>query len=126
MLFRSITTAKPQIDGGTVKALAIFDKARSPALPNLPTAAEQGTQNLEAYTWNALFLPKDTPEAIVKKLNAAAVEAMKSPTVRERLSGLGAQIVTDERMTPAYLGTFLKTEIEKWAAPIKASGVTVD
>jgi tripartite-type tricarboxylate transporter receptor subunit TctC len=121
-----ITTAKPQVDGGTVKALAIFDKARSPALPNLPTAAEQGTPNLEAYTWNALFLPKGTPEAIVKKLNAAAVEAMKSPTVRERLSGLGAQIVPDDRMTPAYLGTFLKAEIEKWAAPIKASGVTVE
>jgi tripartite-type tricarboxylate transporter receptor subunit TctC len=121
-----ITTAKPQVDGGTVKALAIFDKNRSPALPNLPTAAEQGTANLEAYTWNALFLPKDTPEAIVKKLNAAAVEAIKTPAVRERLSGLGAQIVSDDRTTPAYLGTFLKAEIEKWAAPIKAAGVQVD
>lgn len=121
-----ITTAKPQVDGGTVKALAIFDKARSPALPDLPTAAEQGTANLEAYTWNALFLPKGTPDAIVKKLNAAAVEAMKSPAVRERLSGLGAQIASDDRMTPAYLGTFLKSEIEKWAAPIKAAGVQVD
>src|SRR6185503_17978688 len=80
-----VSTAKPQVDGGTVKGLAIFDKARSPALPDLPTAAEQGTQNLEAYTWNALFLPKDTPEPIVKKLNAAAVEAMKSPAVKERL-----------------------------------------
>lgn len=121
-----ITTAKPQVDGGAIKALAIFDKARSPVLPNLPTAAEQGTANLEAYTWNALFLPKDTPEAIVKKLNAAAVEAMKSPQVRERLTGLGAQIVSDDRMTPAYLGTFLKAEIEKWAAPIKAAGVQVE
>jgi tripartite-type tricarboxylate transporter receptor subunit TctC len=121
-----ITTAKPQVDGGAVKALAIFDKARSPALPDLPTAAEQGTANLEAYTWNALFLPKGTPDAIVKKLNAAAVEAIKTPAVRERLSGLGAQIVSDDRTTPAYLGTFLKAEIEKWAAPIKAAGVQVD
>jgi tripartite-type tricarboxylate transporter receptor subunit TctC len=121
-----ITTAKPQVDGGTVKALAIFDKQRSPALPNLPTAAEEGTQRLEAYTWNALFAPKATPEAIIKKLNAAAVEAMKSPAVKERLSGLGAQVASDDRMTPAYLGTFLKSEIEKWAAPIKASGVQVD
>src|SRR5262245_32831706 len=53
-----ITTAKPQVDSGTVKALAIFDKERSPALPNLPTALEQGTKALEAYTWNALFLPR--------------------------------------------------------------------
>jgi len=121
-----ITTAKPQVDGGTVKALAIFDKARSPALPDLATAAEQGTANLEAYTWNALFLPKDTPEPIVKKLNAAAVEAMKSPIVKERLTALGVQIVSEDRMTPAYLGTFLKAEIEKWAAPIKAAGVQVE
>jgi tripartite-type tricarboxylate transporter receptor subunit TctC len=121
-----ITTAKPQVDGGTVKALALFDKERSPALANLPTAAEQGTQNLEAYTWNAIFLPKGAPADVVKKLNAAAVEAMKSPVVRERLEGLGAKIVSDDRTSPEYLGQFVKSEIEKWAAPIKASGVSVD
>jgi tripartite-type tricarboxylate transporter receptor subunit TctC len=121
-----ITTAKPQVDGGTVKALALFDKERSPALANLPTAAEQGTQNLEAYTWNAIFLPKGAPADVVKKLNDAAVQAMKSPVVKERLEGLGAKIVSDDRATPQYLGQFLKSEIEKWAAPIKASGVTVD
>jgi tripartite-type tricarboxylate transporter receptor subunit TctC len=121
-----ITTAKPQVDGGTVKALAIFDKQRSQALPNLPTAAEQGTQNLEAYTWNAIFLPKNAPEAVVKKLNDAALQAMHTPAVRERLQGLGAQIVSDDRATPQYLGTFLKSEIEKWATPIKAAGVSID
>ena len=51
---------------------------------------------------------------------------MKTPTVRERLEGLGAQIVSEDRATPEYLGQFVKSEIEKWAAPIKASGVTVD
>jgi tripartite-type tricarboxylate transporter receptor subunit TctC len=121
-----ITTAKPQVDGGTVNALALFDKQRSPALPNLATAAEQGTQNLEAYTWNAIFLPKGAPADVVKKLNEAVVQAMKSPVVRERLEGLGAKIVSDDRATPQYLGQFVKSEIEKWAAPIKASGVSVD
>ena len=82
-----ITTAKPQVDGGTVKALAIFHKDRSPALPNLPTALEQGTEKLEAYTWNALFLPKGAPAEAVKKLNDAAVQAMKTLSVRERLGG---------------------------------------
>ncbi len=121
-----ITTAKPQVDGGTVKALAIFDKERSPALPNLPTAAEQGTEKLEAYTWNALFLPKNAPADIVKKLNDAAVQAKNTPAVRERLEGLGARLVSNDRATPEYLGQFLKSEIDKWAAPIKASGVSVD
>jgi tripartite-type tricarboxylate transporter receptor subunit TctC len=121
-----VSTAKPQIDGGTVKAIAIMTKERSKALPNVPTGLEQGTPNLEAYTWNAIFLPKGTPADIVKKLNAATVEAMKTPSVRERLEGLGAVIVSEDRATPEYLGQFVKSEIEKWAAPIKASGVTVD
>jgi tripartite-type tricarboxylate transporter receptor subunit TctC len=121
-----ITTAKPQVDGGTVKALAIFDKERSPALPNLPTALEQGTEKLEAYTWNAIFLPKNAPADVVKKLNDAAVQAKNTPAVRDRLQGLGARITSDDRATPEYLGGFLKSEIEKWAGPIKASGVSVD
>jgi tripartite-type tricarboxylate transporter receptor subunit TctC len=121
-----ITTAKPQVDSGNVKALAIFQKERSSALPNLPTALEQGTQNLEAYTWNAIFLPKGTPEPVVRKLNSTIVQAMKSPNVRDKLTELGAQLVSDDRTTPQYLAQFLKSEIDKWAAPIKASGVTAD
>jgi tripartite-type tricarboxylate transporter receptor subunit TctC len=120
-----ITTAKPQIDGGTVKGLAILDSKRSPALPNLPTAAEQGT-DIVAYTWNAIFLPKGAPEPIVKKLHDAALDAMHTPSVRDRLEGLGAQIVPDNEATPQYLGDFVRSEIDKWAAPIKASGVSVD
>ncbi len=61
-----ITTAKPHVDGGTVHALAIFDKERSPALPDLPTALEQGTKDLIAYTWNAIFLPRNAPADVVK------------------------------------------------------------
>jgi tripartite-type tricarboxylate transporter receptor subunit TctC len=121
-----ITTAKPQIDGGTIKGIAIMNKERSPALPNLPTALEQGTPNLEAYTWNAFFMPKGTPEPIVKKINEVAVQAIKTPAVRERLQGLGAQVVSDDRTSPQYLAQFVKSEIEKWAAPIKASGVSID
>jgi tripartite-type tricarboxylate transporter receptor subunit TctC len=121
-----ITTAKPQIDGGTIKGLAIFDTKRSPAMPNLPTAAEQGTDKLVAYTWNAIYLPKGTPAAIVQTLHDAAVAAMHTPAVRQRLEGLGAEIVSDDRATPEYLATFTQSEIEKWAGPIKASGVSVD
>jgi tripartite-type tricarboxylate transporter receptor subunit TctC len=121
-----ITTAKPQVDSNTVKAIAIMDKGRSPALPNVPTTGEQGTPGLEAYTWNAVFLPKAAPDAVVKKLNAAIVGAMKTPAVREKLQGLGAQVVSDDRATPAYLGQFLKAEIDKWAPPIKASGISVE
>ncbi len=121
-----ITAAKPQIDGGSVKAIALMSKTRSPALPDLPTTVEQGLENAEGYTWNAIFLPKNAPDAIVTKLNGAVLEAMHSPLVKERLAGLGAQIVSDDRATPAYLGQFVKSEIEKWAVPIKASGAQAD
>jgi tripartite-type tricarboxylate transporter receptor subunit TctC len=121
-----VSTAKPQIDGGTVKSIAIMTKERSKALPNVPTALEQGTQNLEAYTWNAIFLPKGVPADVVKKLNDAVVQALKTPAVRERLEGLGAVVVSEDRTTPEYLGQFVKGEIAKWAEPIKASGVVVD
>ena len=121
-----VSTAKPQIDGGTVKPIAIMTKERSPALPNVPTGLEQGVPNLEAYTWNAIFLPKGTPADVVKKLHDATVEAMKTPMVRERLEGLGAVVVAEDRATPEYLGEFLKAEIKKWAVPIKAANVVVE
>jgi tripartite-type tricarboxylate transporter receptor subunit TctC len=120
-----ISTAKPQIDGNTVKALAIMTKDRSPVLPNLPTTIEQGL-NVEAYTWNAIFLPKGAPADIVKKLHDAAVKAMDNPATKERLQGIGAMVVAPDRRSPEYLASFVKSEIEKWAAPIKASGVSVE
>jgi tripartite-type tricarboxylate transporter receptor subunit TctC len=121
-----VTTSKSQIEGGSIKGIAIFDSKRSKALPNLPTAEEQGTKDLIAYTWNAIFLPKGAPDAIVKKLNGAMLEAMHSPAVKDKLSALGAEIVPDNQATPEYLAKLVKDETEKWSVPIKASGVTVE
>ena len=117
-----VSTAKPQIDGGSVKALAIMTTERSPVLPNLPTSREQGL-DVQAYTWNALFLPKGAPENVVKKLHDAAVGAMNTPAVKERLQGIGAMLVGPDRQSPAK---FVADEIKKWEAPIKASGVSVE
>ena len=122
-LCEAVSTAKPHIDGGTIKALAIMTSVRSPVLPNVPTTVEQGT-DVQAYTWYGVFLPKGAPEAIVKRLNTAATDAVKA--MGPRLQELGVQVVADDRMTPQYLEKFLKSEIEKWAAPIKESGVIVD
>jgi tripartite-type tricarboxylate transporter receptor subunit TctC len=121
-----ITTGAPQVEGGVVKGIAITTKERSPLLPNLPTAQEQGLTGFEAYTWNAFFFPKGTPDAIVRKLNAATIEAMNTPIVQQRLKDIGATIVAPERRSSEYLGKFVASEIEKWAGPIKASGASVD
>jgi tripartite-type tricarboxylate transporter receptor subunit TctC len=124
-LCEAVVTAKPQIDGNTVKAMAILTKERAAVLPNLPTALEQGS-DVQAYTWSAVFLPKGAPDAIVQRLNGAIVRAMKTPALRDRMVSLGATVVTDDQATPQYLGQFVKSEITKWAAPIKASGVSID
>ena len=120
-----IVTAKPQIDASSVKGLAILTKERSPGLPNLPTAIEQGT-DVQAYAWTALFLPRRTPDAIVQTLNNAVVQALHTPAVRMSILELGSTVVSDERAAPQYLAGFVKSEIEKWAGPIKASGVSMD
>ena len=120
-----ISTAKPQIDGGRVKALAIMTKERSPVQPNLPTTLEQGL-DVQAYTWNAIYLPKGAPADVVKKLNEAAIAAMTTPAVRDRLESIGAMVVAPDRRSPEYLGKFTADEIKKWEAPIKSSGVSVE
>ena len=120
-----VTTAKPQIDGGTVRAIAVLNDSRSAALPDVPTAMERG-YDVKAYTWNAFFLPKGTPEAIVGKLNQAMLETMKTPAVRDKLDAVGLKLVSEDRATPAYLDGFVQSEIAKWAVLIKASGISID
>jgi len=122
-LCEAVSTAKPHIDSGNVKALAIMTKERSPVLPNVPTTLEQNA-DVQAYTWYGIFLPRGVPDPIVQRLNAAATRAVKS--ARNRLAELGVQVVADDRMTPQYLAEFVKSEIAKWAVPIKASGVIID
>jgi len=119
-------TAIPQILSDQVKAIAILSKERSPLLPGLAGAHEQGLTNFDASTWNAAFLPKGTPPAIVRRLHAATVATMDAPSVRERLKDIGATVVPPERRSPDYLQTFVETEIAKWAVSIRAAGISAD
>jgi tripartite-type tricarboxylate transporter receptor subunit TctC len=109
-----------------VKGIAIMTKMRSPILTGLATAHEQGLTDFEADTWYAIFLPKGTPAAIVQKLHDATVAAMNSPDVQARLEELGIEVVAPERRSPEYLAQFVVREIEKWAGPIKAAGLSMD
>jgi tripartite-type tricarboxylate transporter receptor subunit TctC len=120
------STVGQAIEAKQVKAIAALTRERSPILPDLPTAHEQGLAGFEAYTWNAVLLPKGTPSALVTRLNEALVTVMDNPAFRERLHTLGLLVVAPERRSPAYLQAFVESEIEKWAAPIKASGAKED
>ncbi|MET0668633.1 MAG: tripartite tricarboxylate transporter substrate-binding protein [Xanthobacteraceae bacterium] len=120
------STAKAHVDAGSIRALTIMNQTRSPALPNLATSTEQGMKELVAYTWNGIFAPKGLPKDVLDRLNKAAVDSINSPAVKDKLAGLGAEIATGNQTTPEYLAKLVKDETEKWAVPIKASGVSVE
>lgn len=120
------STALSQVQAKQLKAIAILTKARSLTLPELATAQEQGLSNFEAYIWNGIFLPKNAPPAIVAKLNEAIGKALDKPEVQNRLRQIGGEVVDRDRRTPDYLREFVTSEIAKWAAPIKAAGITID
>jgi len=121
-----IATALPHIKSGEVKGIATLTRERSPLLPDLPTADEQGLTGFDAPGWYSLMLPKRMPDAIVRRLNAAMSDALDSPAVKDRLTQLGNVVVPRAQRTPEYLAKFLASEIGKWAGPIKASGVSMD
>jgi len=119
-------SAVPQIASKTLKGIAILARSRSPLLPSLATAHEQGLTNFEAVAWNAFFMPRGTPAAIVKKLNDATIEAMNNPAVKDRMQELGVATVAAERRSPDYLQKFVESEIAKWEAVIEAAGINMD
>jgi tripartite-type tricarboxylate transporter receptor subunit TctC len=115
--------AIPHIQGNSVKAIAVLTKNRSPTLPNLASAHEQGLANFDAGAWFSFVLPKGTPAAIVQKLHNATVAAMGAPATEERLKEFGSVLVAPDRRSPEYLQKFIQSEIDKWAALIKAANI---
>jgi tripartite-type tricarboxylate transporter receptor subunit TctC len=87
---------------------------------------EQGLPDFDASTWSGFFLPKNTPAAIVQRLNGAASTVVDTPAVQAKLKEIGATVVAPERRSPAYLQSFMESEIRKWAEPIKAANLTVN
>jgi tripartite-type tricarboxylate transporter receptor subunit TctC len=122
----SAPVALPQIDAGNVKAYAILSRNRSASMPSLPSAHEQGLTDFDIPTWYALFLPAGTPKSIVQQLNQATIATLANPSVQQRLKEIGSDLVSPERMTPDYLGTFIAAEVEKWSKIIKANGISLE
>jgi tripartite-type tricarboxylate transporter receptor subunit TctC len=117
-----LSVAAEPIRNKSVKAIAMLSRERSPVLPQLLTAHEQGLKDFDIYSWNAVFLPKAAPPEIVGKLNAALSKVMDDPAVATKLADLGLYVVAPPERSPAYLAQFVRAEIAKWAAPIRASG----
>jgi tripartite-type tricarboxylate transporter receptor subunit TctC len=122
----TIQTGAQLAKDNLAKPIAVLSKKRVAIIPEVPTSGEQGLPGVEASVWNAFFLPKGTPDAIVRKLNAAVNQSLENPALRKRLEDLGLEIVPPEQRTPEYLAKFLPEDIERWAKPIRAAGIVVE
>jgi tripartite-type tricarboxylate transporter receptor subunit TctC len=122
----TIQSGAAQAKDGNVKGIAVMAEKRVPIIPDLPTTGEQGLPGVEASVWNAFFLPKGTPDPIVRKLNKAMSDTLEDAAIRKRLQELGLEIVPPERRTPEYLTKFVPEEIERWAKPVREAGISAD
>ncbi|MEP9379698.1 tripartite tricarboxylate transporter substrate binding protein [Aquabacter sp. CN5-332] len=123
VMFDNLPSSIGQIRAGALRPIAVTSAQRSPALPDVPTIAESGVPGFEASSWFALFAPAGTPKEVVDKLNAEVLKALQDPAVKQRYAEVGAEM---RPMTPAEFGTFVKSETDKWAKVVKASGAKVD
>ena len=115
-----------QLRDGNIKAYAVMSKTHWFAAPEVPTADEAGVPGLYISTWHGFWAPKGTPEAIVAKLNGAALAAMADPTVGQRIADLGMDLPPRELQAPAAFAAFHKTEVEKWFPIVKAAGIKAE
>jgi tripartite-type tricarboxylate transporter receptor subunit TctC len=122
----TIQTGAAQAKQGTVKGIAVMAPKRAAIMPELATTTEQGLPGVEASVWNAFFLPKGTPEPIVKKLNKAMSDMLDDPAIRKKLEDLGLEVVTPERRTPEYLAKLVPEEIARWTKVVHDAGIPVE
>ena len=111
---------------GKIRAYAVTASARLPSAPDIPTVAEAGLPSLDISVWYGLWAPKGTPKEIIAKLNAAAVQALSEPTVRQRFAELGLEMPPRDRLTPEALAAYQKAEIEKWWPVIKGVNIKTE
>jgi tripartite-type tricarboxylate transporter receptor subunit TctC len=124
LIIAQLSTAKPLIDNGQLRALGVASRERSKVMPELPTIAEaSGIAGFEAVSWYALMAPARTPDAVIAKLNAAAAEALKAPEVVAAMGAQGAQPIGG---TPAELAAVIAADTERWSKLIREAGIQVN
>ena len=124
--FDQAASALPYVRSGKVRPYAVTSKMRLPAAPEIPSVDEAGLPGFYMAVWHGIWVPKNTPKAIVARLNASIVEALADPVVRQRLADLGQEIPPREQQTPEALGAHHKAEIDKWWPVIKAAGIKAE
>ena len=123
LMFDSITSARPHIQSGKLRALGVTTAKRSGALPDVPTIAEAGVPGYEVLPWFAVFAPAGTPPEVVAKLNKVLNDAMKEPDTLKKLESVGAEPIGT---TPQELATHLNKELDRWGKLIKERNIRLD
>jgi tripartite-type tricarboxylate transporter receptor subunit TctC len=123
MSFENIVVASPFVKSGRIKALAVTSAKRAAALPAVPTIAESGVPGFEAVGWFGVVAPGATPKDIIARLNGELVRALAAPEVKERITALGAEVVST---TPEGLDQFNRAQIALWGKVVKASGARAE
>ena len=123
MSFENIVVASPIVKSGRVKALAVTSGRRSSVLPSVPTMADSGVPGFEAVGWFGVVVPAATPKDVVAKLNSELVRVLATPDIKERITTLGAEVVST---SPEGLDQFNRAQIALWAKVVKASGARIE
>lgn len=123
LMFDSITSARPHIQSGKLRALGVTTAKRSSALPDVPTIAEAGLPGYEVSPWFAVFAPAGTPPQVVARLNQVLNGAMQQPDTLKKLESVGAEPIGS---TPQALATHLQQELARWGKLIKERGIRLD
>jgi len=118
--FQNLGTVATQLKAGKIRALAVTAKTRAAQLPDVPTMAEAGFSDLVVTSWQAAGAPAKTPRDVVLRLNDAAVKALRSPEIRERLNGIGFDVIAS---TPEEFGQFMKAEVDRWTQVVDRGGI---
>jgi tripartite-type tricarboxylate transporter receptor subunit TctC len=122
IVFANMSDAISQIEGGTVRALGVTTGGRSPAAPQVPTIAESGVPGFHVESWNALFAPKGTPQAVVDRLGEIVALMAKDPGVQKKMADFGSVATAN---TPAQFTKLLRDETAQWADLLKQAGLAV-
>ncbi|MBX9829989.1 MAG: tripartite tricarboxylate transporter substrate binding protein [Xanthobacteraceae bacterium] len=123
MMFATAASVIGLVKQGKVRALAVTTPKRTALLPDLPTVDELGIKGFDATTWHGLVAPAGTPKEVIDALHIATTEALKDPATQKALTDLGVDIIGN---TPREFADYIKSEIPKWTAVVKASGAQID
>ena len=123
VLFATIPSAIQHFQSGKLVPLAVSRAQRNVALPDIPTIAEAGVPGYEAIEWNGVMVPTGTPPAIINRLHQAIVKAVAIPAVKERVTGLGADLIGN---SPDEFRAFLKNELATWGKVVTEVGMRID